>query len=108
MKILKEKARKIMFDSGFFTKYHYVLNVVYGNRDSQKLIHETSTIIWGCKVLKQNLDFLKRKYPRYADEFSDIYHPYYEELRRLHDKVLDLIYFNSTHGDEQEKTNDSD
>ena len=102
-----EKAKKILLDNGFFSKYHYILDVMNSNRKTKVVRCETRGIIWACQVLKQNLNLLKRKYPRYASEFDSVYEPYYNELRNIHDSVLDDIFNNCYDGNKQEETNDS-
>ena len=102
-----EKAKKIMDDNEFFSKFGYVMKVLESNRKTRVLRCETRGIIWACQVLKQNLYLLSRKYPRYANEFNQIYSPYYEQLRNLHESVMDEILNNTINGNKQEKTDDS-
>lgn len=103
----KEKAKKILLDNGFFSKYHYIIDVMNSNRKTKAIRAETRVIIWACQVLKQNLNLLKRKYPRYVDEFDEVYRPYYDQLRDIHDSVLSEIFDNCSNGDKQEKADDS-
>lgn len=102
-----EKARKIMDDNEFFSKFGYVIKVLESNRKTRVLRCETRGIIWACQVLKQNLNLLKRKYPRYVNEFDEVYRPYYDQLRDIHDSVLSDIFYNCSNGNKQEKTDDS-
>lgn len=89
-----KKAKKIMLESGFVSKYHHILNVIKGNMDSVVVRHETSVILWACDVLKREIEFLKKKHPRFAKELQDEYLVYYENVRTLHNRVLDEIFIN--------------
>lgn len=106
----QEKAGQIMIDSGFFRDcYSRVWDVMGGNINSTNPTHETKTIIWGCKVLEQRIQMLKRKYPKYSKEFDWFYEPYYENLRQRHDFVLNRIFDNirEQYGDKQEEADNS-
>ena len=97
-----------MDDNGFFSKIGYVMKVLESNRKAKAVRCETRGIIWACLVLKQNLNLLSRKYPRYANEFNQIYHPYYEQIRNLHEVVMDEILSNKiTNGNKQEEADNS-
>ena len=101
-----EKAKRIMLESGWMNKYHFIINVMNGNATSKILRHETRTIIWGCEVLKQHLNMLKRKHPKYSEYFDKIEAPYYDSLRNLHECIMDKIINNSYDDGNKETAND--
>ena len=99
-----------MIKNDWFTKYYFILKVMNKNRESENPLHETKVILWGNKVLKQELDFLKKKYPSLSHYFDVAEQPYYDDMRRIHENVLDQIFENikNNHGNSNEKTNDCD
>lgn len=104
-----KKAKKIMLESGFVTKYHHILDIMRGNMKSDRLRHESVTILWACDVIKNEINLLKRKHPDVEKELQQQYWPYYEDVRRLHDEVWDKILDNikMKHGKNNE-INDGD
>lgn len=98
-----EKAKKLMMDRGWMTKYHFILNVMNGNKKSKVPRHETRLILWAREVLEQELNWLKKKHPMLQDAFNKVSRPYYDELRTLHENVLDIIFDNIKNGTEEDK-----
>lgn len=98
-----------MLESGFVSKYHFILDVMNGNMSSTVLAHENKTIIWACGVLKREITFLQKKHPKLSNILEQLYWPYYENVRNLHDKVLDQIFENASekYGNNKEETNNS-
>ena len=90
----KRKAKKILLKSGFVSNFHFILDVMNGNRSSTNVRHEIYTRSWGCKVLDDKLALLKMKYPKYRWYLDVVSCVYFNEISDLHQKVLTEIEVN--------------
>ena len=96
-----------MIKNGWFEKYYYVYKVMNGNKTAKNVRCQTSTIIWGEKVLDQYLKVLIKKYPKLKKAFYEVESPYYEDLRRLDEEVFDQIVENVRNENSKKETNNS-
>lgn len=90
----ERKAKKMLIKSGFISYFHFILDVMNGNRSSTNVRHETYTRSWGCKVLDDKLALLKMKYPKYKGYLDAVSCVYFNEISDLHQEVLTEIEVN--------------
>ena len=90
----ERKAKKMLLKSGFVSYFHFILDVMNGNRSSTNVRHETYTRSWGCKVLEDKLSLLKIKYPKYKGYLDAASLNYFFTISDLHQEVLTEIEVN--------------
>ena len=89
-----DRAKKALYESGFISAYHRILDVMEGNKDSVYIVHETSTRRWGCQVLKEKEKMAINKNPKCASDIALVTVPYYEYISTRHWEIMDQIIKN--------------
>jgi len=107
MKTPKEKAKRILLDNGFISDYHFILDVMNGNRSSSKIVHVFNTKRWGLDVLEKKRDFLRLKYPKYQSEIFDIADKYIDEFYDFKEEVENIVIKNIEDARNEQKADNS-
>lgn len=90
------KERKLLIKSGWLKDYYYIKKVMEGNRTSTNPMHEINTFKWGKEVLQRKETSILPLRMNYAfyENFKREIGVYYNNMRDLHEIVLDTIIEN--------------
>ena len=85
----KDCARDFMDE--WINAYYYIVDVMYGNMNSNNPVHETKTKVWANRVLDQKFNHILSQHALFKEEMKQIYYEYTYNLDEIHNKVLHHI-----------------
>lgn len=92
----KNKARRIMMNSGWFEKYYYILKVIRSCESSNNTQSPIKARKWGIDVLRKEYDVICKtpKAKKVKIELDEIFFIYTETVYDIYEKVFSKVINN--------------
>ena len=93
----KEKAQRIMIESGWIKKYYYIIKVITSCDSSMNLQRPIKARKWGIDILRREYDVICKtpKAKKVKNELDKIFFIYTETVYDIYEKVCSKVINNA-------------